>query len=242
MTTFATEMMPPADNAQRSRPLSGRPGAFSPGELAFLIGVPLLWAILLLFHPGGEGEAIYLDAQDNVTRFLVVHIGMMLFIPLMGVVVYLLLRGVEGTAARVSRIALVLFVVFYSAWEVLQGIGVGILVNELNGLPQADQALREVLVQDFAEHVLIGPFGVFGSLGSIGLIVAVIAAGIALYRHAGAPIAVPILLAISGLLITAHPPPFGPTGLLLFIVAVLLYVRSQSGDRATAALGQPRSA
>ena len=29
---------------------------FSRDQLAFLIGVPLLWAILLLFHPGGEGD------------------------------------------------------------------------------------------------------------------------------------------------------------------------------------------
>ena len=109
---------------------------FSPRELAFLIGVPLLWALLLLFHPGGEGKEIYLDAQDEVTRFLVVHVGMMLFIPLMAVAVYLLVDGVEGTAATVSRIALVPFVVFYSAWEALQGIGVGILVDEVNGLPK----------------------------------------------------------------------------------------------------------
>jgi hypothetical protein len=242
MTTFATEMVPPADNAEGSRPVAGQPRAFSPGELAFLIGVPLLWAILLLFHPGGEGDEIYLDVQDNVTRFLVVHIGMVLFIPLMAVVVYLLLRGVEGTAAWVSRIALVPFVVFYSAWEVLQGIGVGILVNELKGLPQTGEPLRADLVQDFAEHALIGPFGVFVSLGSMGLIVAAIAAGVALYRQAGAPVAVPVLLAISGLLITVHPPPYGPTGLALFIVAALLYVRGQSRDRATAPLGQPRSA
>jgi hypothetical protein len=242
MTTFATQPVPPADKAPGSRPVAGRPRAFSPGELAFLIGVPLLWAILLLFHPGGEGDQIYLDARDNVTRFLVVHIGMMLFIPLMAVVVYLLLRGVEGTAAWVSRIALVPFVIFYGAWEVFQGIGVGILVNELNGLPQAEPALREALVQDFAEHPLTGPFGVFGSIGSMGLIVAAIAAGVALYRHAGAPVSVPILLAISGLLITIHPPPYGPIGLALFIVAVLLYVRSRSRDRATAPLGQPRSA
>jgi hypothetical protein len=242
MTMLATEIVPPADNVERSRPVAGQPGAFSPGELAFLIGVPLLWAILLLFHPGGEGDEIYLDVQDNVTRFLVVHIGMMLFIPLMAVVVLLLLRGVEGTAAWVSRIALVPFVVFYSAWEVLQGIGVGILANELNGLPQAGQALREDLVQDFAEHALIGPFGVFGSIGPMGLIVATIAAGVALYRHAGAPVSVPVLLSISGLLITAHPPPYGPIGLALFIVAVLLHVRSQSRDRATAPLRQPRSA
>ncbi len=179
-------------------PVGTAPGRFSSGELAFLIAVPLLWAILLLFHPGGEGDEIYLDMQDNVTRFLVVHIGMMIFIPLMAVAIYLLLRGVEGTAAWVSRIALVPFVVFYSAWEALQGIGVGILANELNGLPQADVALREDLVQDFAEHALIGPFGVFGSIGSMGLIVATIAAGLALYRHAGAPVSVPILLGVWG--------------------------------------------
>jgi hypothetical protein len=242
MTTFATQMMPPADNAEDSRPLAGQPPAFSPRELAFLIGVPLLWALLLLFHPGGAGDQIYLDVQDKVTRFLVVHIGMMIFIPLMGAAVYLLLRGVEGTAAWVSRIALVAFVVFYSAWEVLQGIGVGILANELNGLPQAQPALREDLVQDFAEHALIGPFSVFGSIGSMGLIVAAIAAGVALYRQAGAPVSVPILLAISGLLITVHPPPYGPNGLVLFIAAVLLFRRSQSRDRPTAPLGQPRAA
>ena len=242
MTTFATQMVPSADNDEGSRPVAGQPRAFTSAEVAFLIGVPLLWAVLLLFHPGGEGDEIYLEVQDNVTRFLVVHIGMMLFIPLMAVGVYLLLRGVEGTAAWVSRIALVPFVVFYSAWEVLQGIGVGILVNELKGLPQAQPALREDLVQDFAEHVLVGPFGVFGSIGSMGLIVAAIAAGVALYRHAGAPVSVPVLLGVSGLLITAHPPPYGPTGLALFIVAVLLYMRSQSRSRATAPLGQPRAA
>jgi hypothetical protein len=242
MTTFATQMVPPADNDEGTRRVAGQARAFSSGELGFLIGVPLLWAILLLFHPGGQGEEIYLDAQDNLTAFVVVHIGMMFFIPLMAVAFYLFLRGVEGTAARVSRIALVPFVVFYSAWEALQGIGVGILVNELKGLPQAEPALRADLVQDFAEHVLIGPFGVFGSIGSMGLIVAAIAAGVALHRHAGAPVYVPVLLSISGLLITVHPPPYGPTGLALFIVAVLLYVRSQSQARATAPLGQPRSA
>jgi hypothetical protein len=238
MTTATADRTPDAVEA----PVTARPGRFSPPELAFLIGVPLLWGILLLFHPGGEGEEIYLDLQDKVTPFLVVHIGMMLFIPLMAAAILLLLRGVEGTAAWVSRIALVPFVVFYSAWEALQGIGVGILVNELQGLPQADEALREDVVQDFAEHVLIGPMSVFGMIGSVGLIVAAIAAGVALYRHAGAPVAVPVLLGISGLLITIHPPPYGPAGLGLFIVAVLIYWRSQAAERAAVAVGQPSSA
>jgi hypothetical protein len=217
--------------------------AFSPGELAFLIGVPLLWAVLLLFHPGGEGtELSYPQLQDEVTAWMAVHIGMMIFIPLFAAALYLMLRGVEGTAAQISRIALVPFVVFYSAWEVLQGIGVGILVDDVNGLPQAERATEADLVHDFADNVLIRNFGVFGSIGSLALITAAIAAAVALRRHAGAPLSVAALLGVSGFLITAHPPPYGPAGLALFIVSVLLFVRSRREALAPAALGQPRSA
>jgi hypothetical protein len=236
MTAFATQMVPPADNDEGSRRVAGQPRAFTPAELAFLIGVPLLWGILLLFHPGGESEKVsYLDLQDKVTPWLVVHIGMMLFIPLMAVVVYLLLRGVEGTAARVSRIALVPFVVFYSTWEALQGIGLGVLVDAVNGLPQAERATGVGLVEDFAENILIRNFGVFGNIGSLALITAAIAAGVAL-RRVGAPPLVAVLLGLSGFLITAHPPPYGPAGLALFIAAVLLFARSGAGARGRGAL------
>ena len=51
---------------------------------------------------------------------------MLIFIPLFAAAaVYVLMRDVEGTAARVSRIALIPFVIFYGAFETLQGIGVG---------------------------------------------------------------------------------------------------------------------
>jgi hypothetical protein len=207
----------------------------------FLVGVPLAWAILLLFHPGGEGEDLYGDLQDQVTRMLVVHIGMLIFIPLMAVVVYVLLRDLEGTAALVSRIALAVYVVFYGAWEALYGIGLGILGDAVNGLPEAERATGAAVIKDYGENVLIRGFGVLVSIGSVAFIIAMIAAGVALRRHAGAPLAVPILLGLSGFLITAHPPPFGPTGLALFIVAVLLFARSQSSTRAPAPVEQPSS-
>jgi hypothetical protein len=218
--------------AVQRRPLSRQ-------EVMFLVGVPLAWAVLLLFHPGGDADTIYLNLQDEVTRALVVHIGMLLFIPLMALVVYLLLRGVEGTAARVSRIALVPFVIFYSAWETLQGIANGILANEVNGLPETERATGAALVQDFAESPLARDLGVFAVIGSLGLITALIAAGVALRRNAGAPLYVAVVLGISGVLITAHPPPYGPIGLVLFIAAVLLYARSQSAARQPAPLGEP---
>jgi hypothetical protein len=211
--------------------------AFSRGELGFLVGVPLAWAVLLLFHPGGEGDQIYQDLHDKVTRWMVVHVGMLVFIPLFGAVVYVLVRGIEGSAALVSRIGLAVFVVFYGAFELLQGIGVGILVNEIQGFAQVGETTRADLVQDFAEHPIGANLGVFGSIGGLGLAVAMIAAGVALRRHAGAPIYVAILLGLSGFLIGAHPPPYGPTGLGLFILAVLLFVRSQSAQREPAPLG-----
>jgi hypothetical protein len=56
--------------------------ALSRQEVIFLVAVPLAWAVLLLFHPGGEGTEIYQDLHDKVPRWMVVHVGMMLFIPL----------------------------------------------------------------------------------------------------------------------------------------------------------------
>jgi hypothetical protein len=217
------------------RPLSRR-------EVIFLVGVPLAWIVLLLFHPAGEGKEIYVDLEDQVTRMLTVHIGMLLFIPLMAVVVYVLLRGVEGTAALVSRIALAPYVIFYGAWEAMYGIGLGILADAVNGLPASERATGAAVIQDYAENVLIRGFGVLVSLGSIAFIIATIAAGLALRRHADAPLAVAVLLGLSGFLITAHPPPFGPTGLALFIAAVLLFARSQAKTRAPAMAEQPSSA
>jgi hypothetical protein len=210
--------------------------------LAFLIGVPLAWAVLLLFHPSGDGEQLYQDLEGNVTAMLVVHIGTMIFIPLMAAAVYLLLRGVEGTAAQVSRIALPFFVVFYGVWEALQGIATAILAHEVNALSVSAQATGAALIQDFGENPLARDFGIFSSIGSLALIVALIAAGVALRHLSGVPLAVPILLGISGFLITAHPPPFGPTGLVLFTLAVVLYARSQSSARVQPPIRQPRPA
>ena len=207
--------------------------------LAFLVGVPLAWAVLLMFHPTGDGEAItYADLQDKLTAWFAVHIGMIVFIPLMAVAVYLLLRGIPGAAARVSRIALAVFVLFYGVWEALVGIGSGILVNDINALAGGERTAAAGLVESYNDNVLIRAFGVFGTIGSTAFIIAMIAAGVALRRNAGAPLAVPVLLGLAGFLIMAHPPPFGPTGLGLFILAVLLFARSRATT--SVPLEQPR--
>ena len=208
-------------------------------EAAFMIGVPLAWAVLLLFHPRGEGDQIYLDIQDQVTAMLVVHVGMLVFIPLTAVAIYLLVRGVAGTAARVSRIALLPFVVFFSAWETLQGIATGILGHELNERPADERAAGATLIQAFAEHPLARDLGVFATIGSLAILIATVAAGIALRRHAAAPLSVPILLGLFGLLIGAHPPPLGPIALVCLAGAIVVLWRSRPAALAPARPTEP---
>jgi hypothetical protein len=183
----------------------------SRAEIAFVIGVPLAWAVLLLFHPGGEGDQIYADLDGDGTRMLVVHVGTLIFIPLLAFAIYVLLRGNQSTAARISRIALVVFVVFYSAWETLQGIANGILVDKVSALPEAERGMGADLIQEFAESPLARDFGVFSIIGSL----------------AGAPRWAPAVFGVAGLLITAHPPPFGPSGLVIFAVAVVVVFRGR---------------
>jgi hypothetical protein len=197
----------------------------SRAETAFLIGVPLAWAVLLLFHPTGEGEDFYPVVADEVTPWVAVHVGTLVFIPLLATVVYLLLRGVGGTAARISRIALASFVLFYAAWEVLVGIGLGLFVDEVRALPAGEEAAGAKVVEEFADGGLIRAFEL---IGTTSLLVALAAAGVALRTRAGAPLAVPILLVLAAIPTAWHVTPFGQAGLGLFIVAVILVLRGRA--------------
>jgi hypothetical protein len=150
---------------------------------------------------------------------------MAVFVPLFAAVVLLLLRGVSGRAATISRIGLAVFAVFYAAWEVLLGAGTGILTHEVDALPAADQAAGRELVESYAENGVIVALSV---IGSVGLGIAILAAAVALrsaYRLGWAAL---VLMVLALPLIAIHEPPFGPIGLALFIVAIVLFARQQA--------------
>jgi hypothetical protein len=224
-TRIAPDTVPArAGTGNGSAPIAaGRSPAFSRAEVAFMIGVPLLWAILLLFHP--LGDDYYATVKDNVTRWLTVHTGMMVFIPLMAGVMLLLLRGIDGVAATVSRIALLPFAVFYAAGEIIVGIGTGLLIDNVNQLPASERATGVDLVDPFVESQINV---VFSTLGAIGWLIALIAAAVALFQHGSRSVPVVVLLVLSAPLIAQHPPPYGPAGLALFIAAVLLVLRGRA--------------
>jgi hypothetical protein len=201
-----------------------RRDAYSRAETAFLVGVPLGWAVLLLFHPTGD-DKYYSIVRDEVTAWMIVHLGTMLFIPLLAAAVFVLLRGVDGVAAWVSRVALVAFAVLYSAYEVTVGIGSGILVDAINAQPAAQRPAGAKLLETYNESTVIA---VLNIAGSVAWFVAAAAAGLALYRraHTATSVAALALFVVSAPGIAAHVTPFGPIGLALFIVALVLIIRA----------------
>ena len=162
--------------------------------------------------------------RDDVAAWKFVHTVFLLFIPLMGLAVFGLLRGLDSRAATVSRVSMVLFLVFYTAYEVTVGIGTGILVSYANGLSPADQTVVADVIQDYNRSDVVGdPVSIALILGFFGWVVAMFAAARA-FRVAGAGWAPVVLLGVAALF-AIHPPPIGPVGLVSFAVAVVLIER-----------------
>ena len=80
-----------------------------------------------------------------------------------------------------------MFAVFYTAWEVLIGLGTGILIEQVNGLPAAERATGARLVEDFTGSSLIRTFEL---IGGFAWLIAVLAAGVALPRVPHSEVAV----------------------------------------------------
>ena len=123
---------------------------------AFLVVTPLVLAVVLWFHPPGGEHGVYEGIRHDADAWLFVHSAFLFFIPLMALAVFLLLRGLQSRAATVSRVALIVFLVFYTAYEVTVGLGTGILTDYANGLPAAEQAVVADAIQHYNEDNILG--------------------------------------------------------------------------------------
>ena len=193
----------------------------------FLVAPPLALAVVLWWHPAG-GSNVYEGVSDDAGAWLFVHTTFLFFTPLLGLAGFVLLRGLEGRAATVSRVAIVFFLVFYTAWEMTIGVGTGVLVDYANGLPPAEQAVVADAIQDYNRNWIAADPSIAFVLGNLGWIVAMVAAAIA-FRHAGAGWPVTLLVGFAALF-AIHPPPIGPIGLACFAAAGVLIERVRARE------------
>ena len=189
----------------------------------FLIVVPLALAVAVWPHPAG-GDPVFEGVSPDVDEWMFAHVSLLLFFPLLGIAVFWLLNGLKGTAATVSRVAMIFFLVFYTAYEVTIGVGTGFLVDYANGLPPDEQAAVADAIQEYNRNAVTAePASVSLIAGFFGWVVAMLAAAIA-FRRAGASWAITILVG-GAALFAIHPPPVGTVGLVCFAGAAVLIER-----------------
>jgi hypothetical protein len=179
-----------------------------------LLGTPLALAVLEIFHPERPTNAG--EAVQQGPWFMWFHFIQVPLIGLIALAVYLLTEGLQGRAVMVSRWAIGVFAVFFSAYDAAAGIGTGYALRNARGLSaSAQQAIYEA-VKDMPVVSLIFVLSVVGSLAWV---VALVCAAMAL-RRAGASLGPVILLILAGVfLLGGHPYPAGTLAFGCFFVA-----------------------
>ena len=201
-----------------------------------LMGTPLLTGILLLFHPLPDtAESVQMDQLEGIDwynlmapiadQFLAVHVLFALALALLGLTVILLLDGVPGLAAKISRVCAFIFSVTYIMYETIIGTVTALLVRGAAALPPDEQAVIGAAVyRNFVDPILGDLPSILSIVAWLSWLLAVTLAAFALRRW-GKPLVSCILLGLSFIFIS-HASLLGPVGMLLFLLAVVAIERA----------------
>jgi hypothetical protein len=201
-----------------------------------VVAGPLLWAVLILFHPNPGDAGPYEEIKDDVNRWLFVHVGQLVLTPLLFFAVWGLLDGLSSATATVSRAALVVWAVFFSAYDSIQGVATGSLIRHANGLAGDEQAAVARAIGFLVdESQLAGGVSAVWAVAAASWVTAAFAAAIALHR-AGARKVVVAACCLSTVFVV-HVAP-AAIGLVALFVACILHRprRAEWSDRAPAVL------
>jgi hypothetical protein len=224
----------PTSTAARARRLS-------PLELVVL-AAPLLWVVVAIVHPGGVGDepAPYAGIADDANKWIFVHFSQLVLTPLVGLGVWMLLDGIQSVAATLARAFLVVWMVFFSAFDAIAGVAVGVLTRHANNLAGEE---REAVVGAidflFQDSRFAGGdnYSVLGILGQFSWVVLVLAAIVALWRAGASRLIVGATFL--SLLFASHAGYPAAVGLVALFVAELLRFVNRSGEAAPSKALEP---
>jgi hypothetical protein len=202
-----------------------------PLRMLVVFGTPVAFATTGFLHlvpwPAGSDVEIYTRLRDHATLWITIHVVQLLLILLLAVAVYWLTEGLSGTAARLSRVALLPYLVFYSAFDTIVGVSRGLVAHYGSQLPAAQQAVLPGVTDALSAIWHPVTFTIF-LIGTLSWAVAVVAAAVAL-RRAGAPWTATIPLALAGLIgAYDHAAPYGPVAMALFLIAAAVLSRPRT--------------
>jgi hypothetical protein len=189
-----------------------------------------------MLHPVGEP---YEGIADEANMWILVHVAQLVLTPLLAACVWMLLGGIESVAGIVARAALVLWMVFFSAFDAIAGIATGVLTRHANSLAGNEQA-SVVAAIDFLfndSQLAGGEFSVLGNLGHGAWVVLALAATVALYRAGVSRVVVGATFL--SVLFASHSGIGAAVGLVALFVALLLRFGKWSREAAPSQAPEP---
>jgi hypothetical protein len=179
---------------------------------------PIALAILEVFHPNPDFNVQAL--LDASTWFAWFHVIQLVLTGLVALSVLLIAADYDRANAWTTRLGIGAFLVFFSAYDTLAGIGTGLAMHTARDLPGAQQEGVFAVVKDWPG---VGPVFALSIVGTLGWVVAVGALALAA-RRLGASRAEWIALALAAVfLMGGHPFPQGTLAFGSLFVAVLLH-------------------
>jgi hypothetical protein len=143
--------------------------------------------------------------------YIWIHVGLLFMLPLLGILIWMLLHGIENRAATVVRVLLPVALVFYGAFDSLVGIVAGMLAHEAMHMTGMASVGAAALAESWMEIPM--PLPVISTIGVVSWTVVLLAAAVA-HRQAGSSWVVVVGLALAGPLFGfGHPFITGVIGM-----------------------------
>jgi hypothetical protein len=183
-----------------------------------LLTPPLALAVLEVFHPNPDFNVQAL--LDASTWFAWFHIIQLVLTGLVALSVLLFAADYGRANAWTTRLGIGAFLVFFSAYDTLAGIGTGLAMHTARDLPAAQQEGVFAVVKDWPG---VGPVFALSIVGTLGWVVAVGALALAA-RRLGASRLEWIAVALAAVfLLGGHSFPWGTLAFGSLFVAVLFH-------------------
>jgi len=196
---------------------------------ALLLAPPLALAVLEVFHPNPAHNVQAL--MDASTWFVFFHVIQLVLTGLVALSVLLLAADYGRASAWTTRLGIGVFLIFFSSYDVLAGIGTGLAMRTARGLPVEQQEGVFSVVEGWPA---LGPVFALSIVGTLGWTIAVGALARAV-RRLGASGPEWITLAMAAVfLLGGHPFPAGTLAFGSLFVAVALHEWAPLHSRAAA--------
>jgi len=147
----------------------------SPLRRSIVFGGPSLVGLVNLAHPLIR-PPIFRAVTQHLPWWTTLHLLNLLLFPILGLAAYLLIKDVQGIAALLSKIAIVIFIPVYVAFDALAGVGTGILVGQGRAFSPANLPAIESLIDSYWTSPVIS---LIAATGSIAWVIAMLSASVA---------------------------------------------------------------